>query len=134
MILFLGHGLTNDQQRQRTGNTFSSSFTLNDHRQENNQIPSFFINLHQQLYGDLMRRLHVSDVILDYNYSRLFKCMDLMTNERIQRRFEGNPTGHYEQLPLNEYAIALEFYLQIDGKKNSTFFVKHMTFEFHIFF
>ena len=49
------------------------------------------------------------------------------------RRFEENPVGHYEQLPLSEYAIALEFYLQIDGKKNGTFFVKYMTFEFQIF-
>jgi len=40
----------------------------------------------------------------------------MMTNERIQYRFQKNPLGHYEQLPMNEYAIALEFYLQIDGK------------------
>lgn len=116
-VLIVGHRLTNEQQRQRARNTFSSSFTLNDHRQVNNQIPSFFLTLHQQLYGDLMRRLHINDVILDYNYPRLFKCIDLMTNERIQRRFEKHPTGHYEQLPLSEYAIALEFYLQMDGKK-----------------
>ena len=82
-------------------------------------MPSFFLTMHQQLYGDLTRRLHVNDAILDYNYPRLFKCLDLMTNERIQRRFQTNPAGHYEQLPLSEYAVALEFYLQIDGKKES---------------
>ena len=44
--------------------------------------------------------------------------MDIMTNERIQYRFratQGHST-HFEQLPISEYAIALEFYLQIDGK------------------
>ena len=42
--------------------------------------------------------------------------MDMMINERIQYRFQEHAAAPEEQLSMNEYAVALEFYLQIDGK------------------
>jgi hypothetical protein len=117
LSLFIpGARLTKEQRRLREHNTFKQSFALMDHRNHNNHIPSFFLDLYQQLFTDLTRRFHVDDSILDYNYQRLFKCMAIMTDERIQHRFHRNPLGHYEQLPINEYGVALEFYLQIDGR------------------
>lgn len=89
MSLFkIGHRLTNEQRQQRSQGTFSSTFTVTDQRNGHNPIPSFFLNMYQQLYSDLMRRLRVDISILDYNYLRLFKCIDMMTNERIQYRFQ----------------------------------------------
>ena len=89
---------------------------MTDHRKENNYIPSFLLALYQQLYSHLARGLHVNDIILDYNYQRLLTCIDIMTNERIQYRFSTHPIAHCERLPLHEYTVALEFYLQFDGK------------------
>jgi hypothetical protein len=111
-----GHRLTGEQRRRREHNYFAPSFTLADQRKDNNMIPSVFIKIYQQLFNDLAHRLRVDNAILDYNYDRLCKCIDIMTNERIQYRFHTFPFASNEQLPLSEYAIALEFYLQIDGK------------------
>jgi hypothetical protein len=115
-LLLSANRLTNEQRRQREHGAFQQSFTLTRHRNNNNYIPSFFHVIYQQLYGDLARRLHVDDIILDFNYERLFKCINIMTNERIRYRFETYPIPSFQQLPMSEYAMALEFYLQIDGK------------------
>jgi len=57
--------------------------------------------------------------IIDYNYVRLTKCIDIWANERIFR-FKNKP--HEVALDQKEYAVALEFYLQIDGKKATFYF------------
>lgn len=69
------------------------------------------------MFSELSRRLDVDIALLDYNYERLFKCIDIMRNERIQLRLQSSTIiEETEQLPVHEYSIALEFYLQIDGK------------------
>ena len=78
-------------------------------------MPSFFLDTHQLWYSDLARRLRVDESILDYNYPRLLKCIEIMIHERIQYRFADPSISDSEPLPINEYAVALEFYLQIDG-------------------
>lgn len=109
------HRLTLQQQQMRLRNLFPLSFSLIDERSSYNRLPSFLLNLHEQLYTDLCKRLQVDKSIIDYNYERLFKCIQMMTYERQQRRFQLSASSYQEYLPLHEYPIALEFYLQIDG-------------------
>jgi hypothetical protein len=79
----------------------------------NTNIPSFFWSIYQQLFADVVEHLHVDMSIIDYNYARLAKCLDIWAKERIYRFQE---KSHEVTLDQREYAIALEFYLQIDGK------------------
>ena len=78
----------------------------------NTKIPSFFWPIYQELFANVAEHLHVDIAIIDYNYTRLSKCVDLWAKERIFR-FKKAP--HEVTLDHKEYAIALEFYLQIFG-------------------
>ena len=115
--------LNREQRRLRERSACPPSFILSDQRHGHERIPSFLLDTYQHWYGDLVRRLCVDEVILDYNYGRLFKCMDLVVQERTQRGFrDPSAAAIAEQLPLGEYAIALEFYLQVDGTRLWIFF------------
>ena len=78
----------------------------------NTNIPSFFWPLYQDLYSSLVERLHLDVAIIDYNYDRLSKCINMWAKERIERF---NRSIDEVTLDEREYPIALEFYLQIDG-------------------
>jgi hypothetical protein len=106
--------LSREQQQARLRHTFRSSFTLTDCRMHDHPRPSFFLDLHRTCLGELAQRLHVDESILDYNYERLFKLIDMMINERTQYRFNDRLRRHNEDLPVADYAATLEFYLQID--------------------
>ncbi|CAF1515766.1 unnamed protein product [Adineta steineri] len=108
--------LTQSEYQQRRRFAYRSSFILIDQRMQdsNSNIPSFLLNKYQQWYTDLSRHLNVDIAILDYNYIRLFQCLEIMKNERLYCRFQTRSMEMAEQLPVDEYAIALEFYLQID--------------------
>ncbi|CAF1447716.1 unnamed protein product [Adineta steineri] len=77
----------------------------------NTGIPSFFWSIYEPLFRNLSEHLHVDMAIIDYNYTRLFKCVDLWRTEHI-RRFKKEL--HEVTLDQKEFVIALEFYLQID--------------------
>lgn len=79
----------------------------------NTNIPSFFWTIYQETYLDLCERFRVDIAIIDYNYARLRKCINIWTLERM-RRFRATPQEL--TLPYSEHAAALEFYLQIDGR------------------
>jgi hypothetical protein len=112
--------LTPEQRAQRHHATFRPSFTLTDERVRRAHVAipsSFFLDqLYEPLYGDLSRRLDVDDVLLDYNYQRLFRCLNIMKEQRLARRFPSYALELAEHLPVDEYAMALEFYLQMDGR------------------
>ena len=80
----------------------------------NTQIPSFFWPIYEELFANVVEHLHVDLAIIDYNYARLTKCVDLWAKERLIR-FQ--KTDYEVTLNQREYAIALEFFLQIDGKR-----------------
>jgi len=112
--LYLGHSLTNEQRRRYERDHFRSTFQMVDQSDEN--LPSsFFLGQYRQLFVDLTRRLHINDAIIDYNYQRLLRCFELMTNERLVYGLENYASSDGNVLPIDEYAIALEFFLQIDG-------------------
>ena len=78
------------------------------------RYPSHILAQYQRDYADLMQRLRVDAAILDSNYPRLDHCLQLFGLERI-RRFRSQ---HREvELLRDEYPLAIEFFLQIDGNK-----------------
>ncbi|CAF4286459.1 unnamed protein product, partial [Adineta steineri] len=103
---------------------FPSSFQFID-ESINSNFSSFFVKLYRDLFVDLSRRLHINNAIIDYNYQRLRKCFDLMTHERIGYGLQKNILHDGDILPIHEYAVALEFFLQID---RSIFFMKTCSF------
>ena len=107
--------LTSEQQRRRSHHTFHQPFTLIDQSTDISVRP-FFAYIYQQLYEDIGRRCHLDNAILDYNYERLRQCLNIMTQERIRYGFYAETVVGSEQLRIDEYALAMEFYLQMDGQ------------------
>ena len=107
--------LTNEQQRRRDYHSFHQPFTLIDQSNDVTVRP-FFVSIYHHMYEDLTQRFHVDNAILDYNYERLRQCIHIMTQERVRYGLDPQNTMGREQLRIDEYALALEFYLQIDGK------------------
>jgi hypothetical protein len=116
--LYSGHSLTDKQRRRyQERGTLRSSFQMVD-QSDPNLSSSFFLGKYRELFVDLTRRFHINDAIIDYNYQRLLRCFDLMTNERIFYGLQNYTCSDGNVLPIDEYAIALEFFLQIDGMLN----------------
>jgi len=74
---------------------------------------SFLCGYYQDFYGKLQKRLKVDISILDFNTTRLRQCVDQVV---AQYRLEQT------MLNMDELAIALEFYLQIDGQYSYSIF------------
>lgn len=70
-------------------------------------IDSFMLELYQDLLIEPSRRWKIHRSLIDYNLCRLRKCMNLYTEQTREPALS----------TLNELPCALEFYLQIDGKK-----------------
>lgn len=68
-------------------------------------LPSFMIDFYRKLYRDTKRRWKIPYSLIDYNLTRLQKCMDAHIKQSGEAAL-----GFLHELPL-----ALEFYLQIDG-------------------
>ena len=107
----------------RDHHSFHQPFTLID--QSNDiSIRPFFVCLYQHLYSNLARRFYWDNVILDYNYECLRECLNMMVQERIRYGLHPEDTAGSELFRFDEYALAIEFYLQIDGKL-SFFIITH---------
>lgn len=112
--MIVAHRLTSTELTYRQSDRFKSAFDL-VHR--NSVIPSFLREKYTLFFSDLKERLKVDVSILDYNYTRLNRCMTLLMYEQTQvfkYRFEDIP-----RIEEKEYPLALEFFLQFDGKKHS---------------
>ena len=81
----------------------------------NTKVPSAFWTIYEDMFTNLSEHLRVDLSIIDYNYHRMFHCHQLWAEQR-QSRFNEKP--HEVRLESKEYAVALEFYLQIDGKNS----------------
>ncbi|CAF1029997.1 unnamed protein product [Adineta ricciae] len=116
--------LTNEQRHcYENRHSFLPSFEFMDEYMNNN-FPSFFVLLYRKLFTDLSQRLHVNDAVIDYNYRRLRKCVDLMIQQRIDYGLQKHALSDGD-MSLHEYSIALEFYLQMD---KNIFFMKTCSF------
>ena len=69
-------------------------------------LPSFLIDFYQKLYLETSERWKISQFLIDYNLVRLQQCM-----ERYSKQ-----VGEAALASIDELPMALEFYLQIDGK------------------
>ena len=103
------HLLSERERARRRPNTYRAPFQLVG-AQAN--VPSFFLPIYEEYFGDLLKRLNIDMAILDYNYTRLQCCGDIWADERIER-FKTRPSEII--LDQKEFPIALEFFLQIDG-------------------
>ena len=72
---------------------------------------SFLICFYQNLYIKTKKKLKVDIPIIDFNLTRLRNCIGKVVVQRGQQQ---------TMLSTDELALALEFYLQIDGKFIST--------------
>ena len=119
VVVVIGHLLSDRERNRRRPHEYRPTFLLTDAPATdalvNTRIPSFFWPIYDELFGEITERLHVDVSILDYNYARLCKCIDVWARENT-RRFNVPP--HELVLEQQDYAVALEFYLQIDGTKH----------------
>jgi hypothetical protein len=69
-------------------------------------IDSFMMDLYRDLFIEPSQQWKIHYSIIDYNLSRLQQCMQLYTKQ----------TNQPALLSFKELPIALEFFLQIDGK------------------
>jgi len=69
-------------------------------------IDSFMMDFYQNLYILPSQRWNINLGLIDYNLLRMRKCMEKYTQQ----------TGVPALLSLDELPMALEFYLQMDGK------------------
>lgn len=114
---YLDHLLSDEQRKRRYSSKARPPFLIVGAPPNSvlvdTKIPSLFWPIYQQIFGDVSEHLHVDMSIIDYNYARLTRCIDIWAKEKMIR-FKSKP--HDVALDQREYAIALEFYLQIDGK------------------
>jgi hypothetical protein len=80
-------------------------FEFKEHRYVE-AVDSFMIDLYRDLFIEPSQQWKIPYSLIDYNLTRLRKCMQMYTKQ----------TNEPALLSLNELPIALEFFLQIDGK------------------
>ena len=68
-------------------------------------VHSFMVGFFEDTFVEPARRWNIDYSIIDYNSSRLRKCMEQYTRQ----------TGQPALLLFDEFPMALEFFLQIDG-------------------
>ena len=80
---------------------------VNPEKLQLSSCESFLLCFYRNLYIKTKKRLKVDIPIIDFNLTRLRHCIGKVVAQRnLQQRMLDN----------DELAIALEFYLQIDGK------------------
>ena len=88
-----------------------SPFEFVQHRYVDS-IDSFMIDLYRDLFIDTGRQWKIPHSLIDYNLSRLRACMHLYTQQ----------TNAPALSSFNEWPMALEFFLQIDGRQTLVLF------------
>ena len=130
-----GDQLSPMQLARRDQHAYLSSFELTENNLEliDNLKDSFMLSIYRQLLVDLSDKWQIGIPLLDYNLARLRQCARqcLLQRQQTERqeqlqlipRLPDTATFSIEELPL-----ALEFYLQIDGKMPSSSHSLHRSF------
>jgi len=111
IYIYIAQRLNEIELARRRPNAFTASFDVIN---RDPTISSFLRDKYKFFYGDLMDRLKVDMVILDYNYTRLNMYMRKLIEERMCM-FNLRPE-EVKLLEEKEYPLLLEFYLQFDSK------------------
>jgi hypothetical protein len=115
-LSFIVESLTEEQYDRVRHRVFPQLFKLemnidgtniNPEKNQLSSCESFLLCFYQNLYVKLKKRLKVAIPIIDFNFTRLRHCIGKVATQRNQQQ---------NMLTMDELAIALEFYLQIDGK------------------
>ena len=113
-ILLLANVTQVDRQRREKdsfcGGHGIAAFELKQNRFMD-PIDSFMIDVYRDLFVEPSRKWKIECSIIDYNLSRLRKCMALYTAQ----------TNEAALLSFDEWPMALEFFLQIDGSDSLLF-------------
>ena len=109
VLLLLSNEATVDRDQSENeffcgGNGFCP-FEFKQHRYVE-LIDSFMLDLYRELFIESSQQWKIHYSLIDYNLSRLRKCMQLYTKQ----------TNDPAVSSFNELPMALEFFLQIDGK------------------
>ena len=72
--------------------------------------------LHQNLIVDTSEKYKVDPSIIDYNLTILDECITVLVNKRdVEFPNEEQPAHHRTFFHVQEWQLALEFFLQFDG-------------------
>ena len=116
--VFLGSLLSLRELVQRDSQLHTHPFTV---KVVNNHLMSYAFAMFQKYFSDLTGRLKVDIAVIDFNLLRLESfILTHMQNFHVKNKkdkiLQRNPERNECLLSYNEMALALEFYLQIDGK------------------
>jgi hypothetical protein len=111
--IFIGHLLTPHERQRRLSKAYPNAFDLKPNLSVlayfdgKEKEMSFFYTLYEIYLGRYSRGWNVDMAILDFNLVRLHKCLDnVLTMMNIE--------STVIPFSLDEWSVALEFYLQID--------------------
>jgi hypothetical protein len=104
--------LSQQELTNRQKGKYKASFSIIDSNAST--TTSFMVQQYRTYYASLLERLNVDLSILDRNYIQLKKIIELHRQAYI-RTIGHDKTAKYQfNLPENEFAQLLEYYLQID--------------------
>ena len=114
VILFTVEELTAEQYANVRYGAFPGQFKLemnigvavNQEDIDISSTESYLLHIYETLYMKMKKRLKVDIPVIDFNYIRLRRCISKVVTQRSQQQ---------TMLVIDEMAMALEFYLQIDG-------------------
>ena len=108
--------LSSAQLRRRQAGTFQRQFNYVGKKDRTN-IPSFMKFIYRNFILSLSQRLKVDESIIDFNLTRL----DEITAQTIRQRTDHSESGFGRTYHMHEWPVALEIFLQIDGKSKLLF-------------
>ena len=111
----LVYGLSDNQLKRRQPGAYKCPFQFIENHK--NRMSSFMIFLYRNLVVVMSEKLKVDPSIIDYNLTRLDECVSTVVNKRV-REFPSEKQYPYHRafFRVEEWQIALEFFLQFDGE------------------
>ncbi len=111
--------LSASQLEYRKQGAFTRQFEYIENK--NSHIPSFMKFIYKNFIFNISKKLKVDESIIDFNLTRLDEItiqsllLNCTTNKKNSNNIYHNLNQAYR---MHEWPIALEIFLQIDGKKN----------------
>jgi hypothetical protein len=122
-VLFSVTMLSASQLEYRKRGAFKCQFEYIENK--NSHIPSFMKFVYKNFIVNMSKKLKVDESIIDFNLTRL----DEVTIQSVLLNCNTNQKNLNHAYRMQEWPIALEIFLQIDGKQNSI-----LTYIFFFFF
>ena len=112
----LGAKLSPSQLERRHSGAFKHQFEYTENK--NIHIPSFMKFIHKNFIVNLSKKLKVDESIIDFNLIRLndVTIRSILNRTGHQHNQENIHNNFNEAYPMDELPMALEIFLQMDGK------------------